>query len=59
MKTTETNVYRSNGFASRREYLEYLVEEFGPVIYELADILGPSEDFDGLVTMAEDYADRD
>ena len=53
---TET-IYTQNGFTDRRDYLDQLADEFGPVVYELADILGPSEDFDGLVTMAEDYCE--
>lgn len=53
------NVYQENGFKSRREYLECLAEEHGvdiSTVFAVASILGPSEDFDGLVTQLEDIA---
>ena len=53
-----TNVYQENGFNSRREYLEDLADNMGmdsSVVFMLADLLGPNEDFDGLVTSLEDY----
>jgi len=52
------NVYQENGFNSRREYLEDLADNMGmdySVVFMLADVLGPNEDFDGLVTSLEDY----
>jgi len=55
------NIYQENGFASRREYLSSLAEEFGvplSVVNELSGALGRDEDFDGLVTEMEDYADN-
>lgn len=52
------NVYIANGFSSRTEYLESLCEEYDrSAVFTLADMLGPSEDFDGLVTMLEDSAE--
>jgi len=49
-------VYQDQGFATRREYLESLCEEYPPeAVYALADLLGPLEDFDGLVAGLEDY----
>lgn len=49
--------YQLNGFENRADYLESLCEEYPQeVVYMLADLLGPSEDFDGLVTNLEDYA---
>jgi hypothetical protein len=51
------NAYQMNGFATRREYLDDLAANVGvdeSVVYALADILGPNEDFDGLVTELED-----
>jgi hypothetical protein len=51
------NVYENNGFANREEYLDSLAEEYGDMVYGLADLLGPNEDFDGLVTTLEDFAD--
>jgi len=50
--------YEANGYANRREYLEDLAQEYDrTTVFALAAILGPSEDFDGLVTSLEDYAD--
>lgn len=53
------NVYTENGYKSRADYLRCLAEEHGvPIetVLALADLLGPDEDFDGLVTELEDYA---
>lgn len=53
------NRYQENGYESRKEYLQDLAEEHGvelDVVLMLADLLGPSEDFDGLVSEVEDYA---
>ena len=53
------NDYTANGFANRRAYLESLCEEYDrDIVYMLADLLGSSEDFDGLITGLEDYADE-
>lgn len=44
----------------RDTYLHGLAEEYGVpmmVVRALADMLGPSEDHDGLVTALEDYSD--
>ena len=49
--------YKELGFASRREYLDDLADEWGAsrfLVHELAAMLGPSEDFDGLVIACED-----
>lgn len=51
--------YRDLGYDSREDYLECLAEEYGvdlETVETLADLLGPSEDFDGLVTMLQDMA---
>ena len=49
------NPYKEAGFENRRDYLESLTEDYpADVVYALADILGPSEDFDGLITALED-----
>ena len=53
-----SNPYTNNGFANRAEYLDSLKEDYdGDTVDLLADMLGPSEDFDGLVTMLEDGAE--
>jgi hypothetical protein len=50
--------YEANGFKNRKEYLDDLAQEYDrATVYALAGMLGPSEDFDGLVTALEDYAD--
>lgn len=49
------NAYQNNGYANRKEYLASLCEEYdSDAVYALADVLGPNEDFDGLVTSLED-----
>lgn len=48
-------VYISHGFPNRKAYLESLVEQYDPsAVMILASLLGPSEDFDGLVVALED-----
>lgn len=45
-------------YGSRKEYLDSLVADYGvdrSTVYELASILGPEEDFDGLVSALEDF----
>lgn len=49
------NIYQENGYTSRKDYLDCLAEDYGDHAYDLASLLGPSEDFDGLITMLEDY----
>lgn len=52
------NDYTAHGYANRRDYLEGLCDEYPRnIVYALADLLGPSEDFDGLVTALEDAAE--
>ena len=46
-------VYQENGYDSREDYLNSLSEDYGvPIdaVYALAEVLGPDEDFDGLVS---------
>ena len=55
------NIYQENGFASRAAYLKNLAEEFGipyDTVKTLAGALGPNEDFDGLLTELEDFAEQ-
>jgi hypothetical protein len=52
-------IYQENGFQTRRDYLDSLADELGldpRTVYLMAEMLGPNEDFDGLVTSLEDYA---
>lgn len=49
--------YQEAGYASRTEYLKALAEEHDvPVglVFDAAFLLGPDEDFDGLVTLLEE-----
>ena len=46
------NVYQENGYAGRNDYLKSLSEEYGVefgLVQALSQLLGPDEDFDGLV----------
>jgi len=52
------NDYTAHGYASRWDYLDSLAEDFDidrDTVYMMADLLGPTEDFDGLVTSLEDF----
>lgn len=54
------SIYTEHGYANRKEYLKSLSEDYGiplEVVYAIADVYGPNEDFDGLVTELEDLAD--
>jgi hypothetical protein len=47
--------YQANGYHNRADYIESLCEEYDPeTVIALADLLGPSEDFDGLISALED-----
>jgi hypothetical protein len=51
------NIYQENGYNSRDEYLQELSETYNqPVslVYAMANLLGDSEDFDGLLVTLED-----
>ena len=54
------NRYQEDGYANRKEYLISLADEYGvdvDTVFTLASVLGPSEDFDGLVSTIQDHAD--
>lgn len=51
------DIYQQHGYSSRKDYLENLADEFGTDYYTvkvLADMLGPNEDFDGLISALKD-----
>ena len=53
------SIYTEEGFKNRADYLENLAVEMGvdkQTVFTLADVLGPNEDFDGLVTELEDIS---
>jgi len=62
MKPTPNNesVYERNGYKDRKDYLNSLADDRGidPMSVEIiADVLGESEDFDGLMSALEDFED--
>ena len=57
---TTANPYTDNGYSSRADYLAQLCDEYpADVVHTLADLLGETEDFDGLVSMLEDYSETE
>lgn len=51
------DIYAQKGYKDRYDYLDSLADEYvvpKMVVYSLADMLGPSEDFDGLINALED-----
>ncbi len=55
-----SEVYTDNGFKNRKDYLKNLADEYEvdfSTVAMLADLLGPDEDFDGLVNAVQDYAE--
>lgn len=57
-RTIPLDRYRDEGADSRYEYLTDLADNEGvplDIVLTFTDVLGPEEDFDGLVSMLEDY----
>lgn len=55
-------IYEEKGYTDREDYLNNLADTYGvdfETVKVLADTLGPSEDFDGLVNMVEDAAEME
>jgi len=53
----EETIYQKKGFVNRKAYLKDLAEQYGisfGAVCALASMLGPDEDFDGLVSACED-----
>lgn len=51
------DIYRRKGFSDRFDYLDAVAAEYGvslEVVYNLSDMLGPNEDFDGLIRALEE-----
>jgi len=60
-KETDMNIYQENGYKNRAAYVASLAEERGvgeEEAFALASLLGPAEDFDGLVSALDDLAER-
>jgi len=56
------DVYVDNGYKNRADYLKSLSEEYGiklSTVKAMASMLGPDEDFDGLVSELEDAMDME
>ena len=57
-----SDVYRKKGYNDREDYLSCITEDYGldleQVVRPIADLLGPIEDFDGLIAMLEDEASK-
>ncbi len=56
----KNNIYIEKGYKNRADYLDHLADNYGvpsEVVQNIAEILGPNEDFDGLVTAMEDGLD--
>lgn len=52
------SIYTDRGYQDRTAYLLDLADNNGvelATVLAIADLLGPNEDFDGLVTEAEDF----
>jgi len=57
MSEGKLNVYQENGYTDRKDYLECIAGDYGlslEVVINLAEVLGESEDFDGLISALED-----
>ncbi|SHH68662.1 RNA polymerase [Desulfosporosinus lacus] len=53
------SIYTDEGHASRKDYFESLAKDYGvdvEPVYMLADLLGPDEDFDGLIATLDDMS---
>ena len=51
------DVYKRHGYNSREDYIDSLADEYGVakmLVWSLAELLGPNEDFDGLINALED-----
>jgi hypothetical protein len=56
--TKKPSVYQVNGYNNRQHYLTSLASEYGiskMEVFEIASLLGVSEDFDGLINSLDDY----
>lgn len=57
MSEAKLNIYQKKGYVDRKDYLQCISDDYGvplDVVTELADLLGESEEFDGLVSALED-----
>ena len=51
------SIYAEKGYTNRKDYLRNLADEYcvpRELVFPLAAMLGPDEDFDGLISALED-----
>ena len=56
-----TDIYQHKGYDNRADYLASLAEDYGIsilAVISLAQLLGPEEDFDGLVSSIQDLPEQ-
>jgi hypothetical protein len=54
------SIYVEKGYKNRRDYLHNLAEDYCVeycYVASLAEVLGPDEDFDGLVSSIQDFSE--
>ena len=52
-----STIYQQKGYANREAYLRSLADAYGlklNMVLQAAALMGPSEDFDGLISTLED-----
>lgn len=58
----DLSTYRAHGYNDREDYLSRMAEDYGldleEVVRPLANLLGPNEDFDGLISALEDESSK-
>ena len=55
------NPYRAHGYNDREDYISCIAEDYGvdeETVWALANMLGPNEDFDGLVSALQDIGEE-
>jgi DnaJ-class molecular chaperone len=60
IQLTAKNIYTENGYKNREDCSNNLANDYGvdlSVVTAISEMLGPNEDFDGLVTSLEDYSE--
>lgn len=56
------NIYQSNGYADREDYLSCMAEDYGvslDAVKAIASLLGPEEDFDGLISEIDNLPEEE
>lgn len=57
----EMNVYQKNGYRNRMHYLKSIADDYClnlSTVLMAANMLGPNEDFDGLISFLEDIEEE-